>query len=69
MLVYDSLFQHSQRVVNTEMATYENVLFNSNLTYFAGTFTCKVSNVRNTVQETVELNGQYFHEVNLFCFV
>ena len=58
MLVDDSLFQQSQRVVDTETATYENVLFNSDITNFVGTFTCEVSNARNTVEENVELNGE-----------
>ena len=58
MLVNDSLYQQSQRVVNTVSATYENVLFNNNITNFVGTFTCEVSNVRSTAQETVELNGE-----------
>ena len=58
MLVNDSLYQQSQRVVNTETATYENVLFNNDITNFVGTFTCEVSNVRSTAQETVELNGE-----------
>ena len=58
MLVNDSLHQQSQRVVNTETATYENVLFNNDITNFVGTFTCEVSNVRSTAQETVVLNGQ-----------
>ena len=58
MLVNDSLYQQSQRVVNTETATYENVLFNNDITNFVGTFTCEVSNVRSAAQETVELNGR-----------
>ena len=57
VLVNDSLYQQSQRVVDTETATYENVLFSSDITNFVGTFTCAVSNVRSTAQETVELNG------------
>ena len=58
VLVNDSLYQPSQRVVNTETATYDNVLFNNDITNFVGTFTCEVSNVRSTAQETVVLNGQ-----------
>ena len=56
-LVDDSLFQQSQRVVDTENATYENVLFNDDITNFKGIFTCEVSNARGTNQETMELNG------------
>ena len=57
MLVDDSLFQQSQRVVDTENSTYENVLFNDDITYFVGIFTCEISNVRDIVRETMELNG------------
>ena len=52
-----SLYQQSQSVVDTETATYENVLFNDDISNFVGTFTCEVGNVRGTVQDTVELNG------------
>ena len=57
MLVNDSLYQQSHRVVNTETATYENVLFNDDVANFVGTFSCEVSNVRNSAEETLELNG------------
>ena len=57
VLVSDSLYQQSQRVVNTETATYDNVLFSSHITNFVGTFTCEVGNVRSTAEDTVELNG------------
>ena len=35
-----SLYEQSQRVVDTENATYENVLFSDNVANFIGTFTC-----------------------------
>ena len=57
MSVNDSLYQQSQRVVDTVTATYENVLFNADVTNFVGMFTCEVSNIRNSAEETVELNG------------
>ena len=57
VLVDDSLFHQSQRVVDTENSTYENVLFNDDITYFVGIFTCEISNVRDIVRETMELNG------------
>ena len=57
MLVNDSLYQQSQRVVDTESATYENVLFNDDVANFVGTFSCEVSNVRDDASRTVELNG------------
>ena len=54
-----SLYEQSQRLIDATEATYQNVLFNDDVTIFVGTFTCEVSNVRVTgpVQETVELNG------------
>ena len=55
--VNNSLYQQSQRVVDTETATYENVLFNDDVSNFIGTFTCEVGNVRGTSEDTVELNG------------
>ena len=58
MSVNTSVYQLSQRVVHTESATYENVLFNENVADFVGTFTCEVSNVRGSAMETVELNGE-----------
>ena len=56
VLVNESLHEQSQRLVNAESATYENVLFNDDVANFVGAFTCEVSNVRGTVQETMELN-------------
>ena len=56
--VNTSLYQQSQRLVDTSTATYENLLFNNNVTNFVVTFTCEVSNVRGSFEETVELNGQ-----------
>ena len=57
VLVNESLYERSQRLVNAESATYENVLFNDNVANFVGTFTCEVNNVRGTIEETRELNG------------
>ena len=44
--------------MNAESATYESVLFNDDIANFVGAFTCEVSNVRGTNQETTELNGE-----------
>ena len=55
--VNSSLYEQSQRLVNAERATYENILFNDDVANFVGTFTCEISNVRDTVQESLELNG------------
>ena len=54
--VNTSLYQQSQRVVDTETATYVNLLFNV-ISKFVGTFSCEVGNVRGTAEDTVELNG------------
>ena len=76
MLVNDSLYQQSQRVVDTVIATYENVLFNADVVNFVGMFTCEVGNVRGTAEETVELNGLvalhrrkslHFHIIEFRC--
>ena len=55
--INESLYEQSQRLVNTVTATYENVLFNDNVANFVGAFTCGVSNVRGTDEVTRELNG------------
>ena len=52
-----SLYEQSQRLVDAESATYQSVLFSDDVTNLVGAFTCEVSNVRGTAQETVELNG------------
>ena len=57
ILVDDSVYERSQRLVFSENSTYENILFNDNITNFVGSFTCEVSNVRGSFEETVELNG------------
>ena len=52
-----SLYEQSQQLVDAESATYQSILFNDSVINFVGTFTCEVSNVRETVQEITELNG------------
>ena len=44
--------------MDAERATYVNILFNSDVANFVGSFTCVVSNVRGIVQETTILNGE-----------
>ena len=66
VLVNDSLYQQSQRVMNTQTATYENVLFSNDITNFVDTFSCDVGNVRSTAEDTVELNGQSA-SYSVFC--
>ena len=53
------LYEQSKRLVDAVEATYQNVLFNENVTNFVGTFTCEVSNARVIipVRDTLELNG------------
>ena len=52
-----SPYEQSQRLMNAGAATCVNVLFNANIANFVGMFTCEVSNVRDTVQQSLELNG------------
>ena len=52
-----TIYEQSQRLMDAESATYENTLFNDNVTNFVGAFTCEVSNVRGTDEVTRELNG------------
>ena len=53
-----SVYQQSQRVVHTENATYKNILFKNDITYFVGTFICEVSNARDSAVRSLELNGE-----------
>ena len=57
IFVKDTVFEQSQQVVNTENATYENLLFSNNIANFVGAFTCEVSNAKGRAVEIVELNG------------
>ena len=56
-------------MVDTERATYENVLFNNNVSNFVGMFSCEVGNVRGTAEDTEELNGElcFVNFLVLFC--
>ena len=56
--INQTFYEQSQRLVDAERATYENVLFNDDVTSFVASFTCEVSNVRGTTQETLVLNGE-----------
>ena len=58
MLVNETLYEQSQRLVDAEEATYENVLFNDDVANFVGSFTCEVSNARGMNQVTTVLNGE-----------
>lgn len=55
--INDSFYQQSQRMVDAESATYDNVLFNDNVAIFVGNFTCQISNVRGMDSKVVHLNG------------
>ena len=58
-----SLYQQSQRLLNTVEAIYENILYSDDIANFVGTFTCEVSNARGSDTQTTELNG----ERNILC--
>ena len=55
-----SIYEQSQRLVDSESAMYENVLFNADIANFVGSFTCEVSNARGINEVTVELNGWFY---------
>ena len=63
VLVSSSLYEQSQRLLDAESATYENVLYNDDVANFVGSFTCEIRNVRGTVEKTVELNGNNYCNV------
>ena len=52
------LYEQSQKLVDAERATYENILFDDDVASFVESFTYEVSNVRGTTQETTVLNGE-----------
>ena len=54
----ETLYEQSQRLVNSEAAAYENVLSSNNIANFVGSFTCAVSNARGGDTQTMELNGE-----------
>ena len=56
-----SLFQLSQRVIETETAIYENILSSSDIANFVGNFTCSVVNNRGMRESTAELNGKSYN--------
>ena len=58
MLVNSTLFQQSQRVMDTMTATYENILFSDDIANFVGNFTCSVVNNRGMSESTADLNGK-----------
>lgn len=59
--INDSLYQQSQRLVDAETATYNNVLFNDDVANFVGNFTCQINNIRGTAIKSVHLNGTFIH--------
>ena len=56
-------YEQSQRLLDAESATYENVLYSYDVANFVGSFTCEISNVRGTVDRTMELNGNHYIDV------
>ena len=52
-------YRHSQRLVDTETATYESYLRSSNLSMLVGGFTCTVSNNRGAAEKTLQFEGNY----------
>ena len=56
--INETLYEQSQRLVNTETANYENILSSNTIANFVGSFTCEVSNARGSDTQTMELNGE-----------
>ena len=56
VLVDDSRYMQSHRLLNAEPAIDDIVLFDDDIASFVGSFTC---NVRGRTEETTELNGKY----------
>lgn len=61
-------YKQIQRVVDMETATYENRLISYNATNFVGTFTCMVSNVRGSSEQSLLLNGTLQNYLLSLCF-
>ena len=59
VLVNDSLYQHSQIVLNTTTATYENKLHSHNIEDLVGSFTCSVNNARGNDSMSISTKGTY----------
>ena len=53
-------------MVDTETATYENVLSSDDFVNFVGNFTCSVSNNRGSSDTTLLLNGMSDRSLKVF---
>ncbi len=53
----DSLYQHSQIVLNTTTATYENILYSRSVEDLVGSFTCSIINSRGNDSMSISTNG------------
>lgn len=51
-----STYEQSQRLVDAEEATYDNVLYANNVSNLIGNFTCMVSNIRGNAARGITVN-------------
>ena len=55
------LYEHSQIIINTTSATYENRLrILDKSSEAAGTYTCEVTNPRGSINESLYIQGNYY---------
>ena len=55
------LYEHSQIIINTTSATYENRLrIVDKSSEAAGTYTCEVTNTRGGIKESLYIQGNYY---------
>ena len=60
-LTMGGLYEHSQIIINTTNATYENrlTIVDKSLEA-AGTYTCSVTNPRGSMNESLYIQGNYY---------
>ena len=60
-LIMGSLYEHSQIIINTTSATYENRLrILDKSSEAAGTYTCEVTNSRGGMNGSLYIQGNYY---------
>ena len=58
---FESLYEHSQIIVNTTSATYENRLRIVNKSSeVAGTYTCEITNPRGSTNKSLYIQGNNY---------
>ena len=54
-----SRYHQTQRIVDSESAVYENILYSDNAEDLVGSFTCIVQNARGSNNMTISTNGKF----------